>query len=253
MPELSRSEIIKRHIERRKRCARLSAGNKNLSPEEIEKHREFTELCEPLMPAFRRYARSLTYTDPHTHAEDALQNALIDAYRFFHQFEPGTNFKAWVNTIIYNRYINVYRRNVKKRIVGQLSIDKVNDNGTDATSYLKELTVEAVEIRNIDGVDFLDTFSDEMRAAWNRLNPLFKEVIELCYIKQFTDYEVAEILQISNGTVKSRLHRGLRNLGKYMRPYREAQGLSTEKAKGSPNREKIVPNRKQKKEFWDNR
>ena len=61
------------------------------------------------------YNTAVRLTRNASEAQDLVQETYLKAYRFFHRFEPGTNIKAWLFTILRNTYINTYRRVVRQQ------------------------------------------------------------------------------------------------------------------------------------------
>src|SRR6266700_6585822 len=97
---------------------------------EPEAKRAKTELIErferdalPLLPGM--YSAAFRLTRNAADAEDLLQETFLRAYRGFHQFEPGTNLKAWLYRILTNTFINSYRK--KQRQPQTVSEDEVAD------------------------------------------------------------------------------------------------------------------------------
>src|SRR5262245_25010936 len=62
-----------------------------------------------------RYGAALRYTRNPAHAEDLVQDTVVRALRFRDRFEMGTNFKAWIFTILTNTFIHRYRRSKRER------------------------------------------------------------------------------------------------------------------------------------------
>ena len=67
----------------------------------------FAREAEPLFDVLSRGARRLTRSD--ADAEDLLQDTLLHAYAGFHTFQEGSNLKAWLFRILYNRWVSAYR------------------------------------------------------------------------------------------------------------------------------------------------
>lgn len=139
-------------------------------------------------------------------AEDLVQEAFLRAYRGFHQFEPGTNLKAWLYRILTNTFINSYRK--KQREPQTVSDDEVED------WYLYSKMAE-------DGAEpsaeasVLESLPDEdVQEALSSLPEPFRIAVLLADVEGFTYKEIAEITGVPIGTVMSRLHRGRRALEK---------------------------------------
>src|SRR5437762_1114141 len=90
---------------------------------EAENKREFERLLTPLLDVL--YGAAQRMTRHHDDAEDLVQDTVVKAYRFFHRFERGTNFKAWLLRVMTNLYINQYRKAEKQ--VEQVEFDDGED------------------------------------------------------------------------------------------------------------------------------
>jgi RNA polymerase sigma-70 factor, ECF subfamily len=122
-------------------------------------------------------------------AEDVVQETMMQALRSFHRFQPGTNCRAWLNTIL--QHIVSNRRRARGRaIVVSDPDDRIAQTAPFVPPVPQDLTDELV------------------LSSLRRLPPAFQEVILLCDIEDLSYKEAAEALAIPIGTVMSRLHRG---------------------------------------------
>ena len=147
---------------------------------------DFAGLLQEQIPRMRRYALSLTRN--HDRADDLVQSALVRAIAKQHLFKPGTNLRAWLFTLLHNQHVNEVRRSVNQGISIDLedaSKDLVAVADTSAPRQLKEL--------------------DE---AIGRLPIEQRQVILLVGLEGMAYEEVAAILMVPIGTVRSRLSRG---------------------------------------------
>lgn len=164
------------------------------------------------------YRAALRLTRNRWDAEDLVQDAYLRAYRFFDRFQPGTNFKAWLFTILRNTFINHYRK--KKIQPATLAFDKVafmlpdTDEGAPASRYVDQY----------DETRYEDLFGDQIQAALGRLPEEFRMVVMLADIEEFHYQEIAEIMNCPIGTVMSRLSRGRRQLQRYLKDYAYREG-----------------------------
>ena len=154
----------------------------------------------PHLDAMYNFAFRLTMDEDD--AKDLVQDTYMKAYRFINSFQKGTNSKAWLYRILKNSFINEYRKKSKEpakvdyqEIEGYYNSENVDEN---QTTDLRQETVK-------------DMIGDEVSNALNSLAVDFRTVIILCDIEGFTYEEMARILDIPIGTVRSRLHRA-RNL-----------------------------------------
>jgi len=182
---------------------------------------QFEALAYPHMDALYNAALRLTR---HVHdAEDLVQETYFRAYRFFHQFQEGTNFKAWIFTILTNTFINHYRR--KARAPQQVELEKIQPYYAAAEQAPAAMPVPS------EPHGYREFFDDEINRALQQLPEDFRLVILLCDIEEFSYKEIAAMLGIPIGTVMSRLSRARAQLHKLLKDYAEREGL-IKKAKG---------------------
>jgi len=178
------------------------------------RHRRFEKEMMPYMDQLFNYATYLS--GDREQASDLLQDTYMKAYRFFDKFETGTNAKAWLYRIMKNTYINEYRRTHRQpEIVEfdeqispyQMSAGGRNDN----------------DLRNM-----LDTqmFDDDIAGALAGLPEKFKSVIVLRDLEELPYEEIAEVLEIPIGTVRSRLHRARALLFDKLKTYAREKGYT---------------------------
>jgi len=154
--------------------------------------KEFMPLIGPLY----NFAYRLTFDEDD--ANDLVQETYLKAYRFIESYEKGTNAKAWLFRILKNSFINEYRKNAK--LPGKVDYQEVESyyNSDDVDEPItSDLRVDAVK----------DMIGDEVANALNSLDVDFRTIIILCDLEGFTYEEMAKILDIPIGTVRSRLHR----------------------------------------------
>jgi RNA polymerase sigma-70 factor, ECF subfamily len=149
-------------------------------------------------------------------AEDLVQDTYLKAYRYFDQYNSGTNCKAWMFMIMKNSFINNYRK--EKREPGKVYYDGPSN------FYLRSnLTGPA---SNSPEEFFLNQMlDDETATALNQLPEKMREVIVLCDIEEYSYEEIAEMVNIPVGTVRSRLHRARRTLQESLFDYAKDRGF----------------------------
>ncbi|MGE0533049.1 MAG: sigma-70 family RNA polymerase sigma factor [Hyphomonadaceae bacterium] len=163
-----------------------------------------SELIE-LLPSLRAFARSLAHNP--AQADDLVQDTLVKALANFERFEPGTNLRAWLFTILRNHYYSQLRKS--KREV------------EDAEGKLAaRLAVKPEQDGSVDLEDF--------KAAFARLQPDHREVLTLVGASGCSYEEAAEICGVAVGTIKSRVNRARRKLT-------ELLGLDNEEGVVYPN------------------
>jgi RNA polymerase sigma-70 factor, ECF subfamily len=149
---------------------------------------------EAEIPRLRRYARALTRDV--TSADDLVQSCLARAVAKQHLWQPGTDLRAWLFTILHNQHVNDVRRSVR---------EGVNVAVEDAAPVL---TIQA------NAIDVLQL--RDLETAMGKLAPEQRQVILLVGLEGMRYEEVAVILDIPIGTVRSRLSRGRDQLRKLM-------------------------------------
>jgi len=194
-------------------------GNGESEQEELskeEKDRIFEEEALPHLNALYNYARSISRSTED--AEDLVQETYMRAYRFFHQYEPGTNCKAWLFTILRNLYNTNYKK--YKKTPDQVHYDEIeaiykNIRNEDLNSIIKD-----PESKFFDNI-----LPDEIKDALEELPEEFRSTILLTDIEDFSYKETAEILDVPIGTVMSRLHRARNMLKKKLVDYAKEKGV----------------------------
>jgi len=169
----------------------------------------------PHVNALQTFAYHLTYN--HEDADDLVQETYMKAYRFIDKYEEGTNAKAWLFKILKNAYINEYRKKVKQPTkVDFEEIVAYHDTDDDRISGYSDLREEI----------FLHMMGDEVTSAINSLPLDFRTVILLCDIEGFTYEEIASIIDVPIGTVRSRLFRARNLLKENLTNYAKEHGYS---------------------------
>ena len=148
-------------------------------------------------------------------AKDLLQDTYLKAFRFIDSFQQGTNAKAWLFRILKNSFINDYRK--KSKEPSKIDYQEVETfyNSEDVDRQITpDLRVEALQ----------DMIGDEISIALNSLDVDFRTVIILCDLEGFKYDEMAKILDIPIGTVRSRLHRARNLLKEKLSTYAKQMG-----------------------------
>ena len=198
------------------------------SPERVpklskeEKDRRFQAELMPVLDSLYNFAFRLTLDEDD--ANDLVQETYLKAYRFFEYFEQGTNAKAWLFRILKNSFINDFRKKSKQpakvdysEIEGYYNSEDVESDG-DAGSTSSDMRQQSVR----------DLIGDEVASALNSLPVDFRTVIILCDLEGFTYEEMAKVLDIPIGTVRSRLHRARNFLKDKLDRYAKSMGYGSE-------------------------
>jgi RNA polymerase sigma-70 factor (ECF subfamily) len=187
---------------------------------------EFENLLIGMLEAAYRLAFRLT--NDKQDAEDLVQEAALRAFRFRHSFQRGTSFKAWFYRIVVNQFYTSTRR--KKNTTTSL------DDLTDAhENFLYSRSADAGLLRP-DADPSAGVLSrmaeDDVARALAALPDEFRTVSTLYFIDDLSYQEIADILGIPIGTVRSRLHRGRHMLQKQLWHVAEELGIVPSPAAG---------------------
>lgn len=181
---------------------------------------EFEELLDRHLDELFDMAVRLTRNQ--MDAEDLVQDTSIRAFRFFHQFEPGSNFRAWIYRILMNTFINSYRS--KKRRPTPVVLEEVTYMLKDEDADLERQNRPNRRERPTNPVDPTDYFDDQISQALDQVPEGYRAVVLLCDVQGFSYKEIADILKCPIGTVMSRLHRGRRILKSLLSDYANRNG-----------------------------
>ena len=187
------------------------------------KKREFEDIFLPLLDNL--YNIALRMTRNVTDAEDLVQEAYLKAFRFFHRFERGTNARAWILTILTNTFRTRYRK--KKQEPDMVDFQAI-ENFCLADELVKEITAsDKSEARGAEAVTEMlkDYVSDDIINALENVPEQFRLAVLLSDVEGFGYQEIAEILNISVGTVKSRIFRGRKILQKQLWDFAREKGI----------------------------
>jgi RNA polymerase sigma-70 factor (ECF subfamily) len=170
------------------------------------------------------YSAALRYTkNPHD-AQDLVQDTYAKAFTSFHQFEPGTNLKAWLYRILTTTFINNYRKDQRRPLISGSELE--DWQLADASSHTSHLGKSAED-------EVLENIADkDVKDALAAMPEEFRMAVYLSDVEGFSYKEIAEIMDVPTGTVMSRLHRGRKLLRESLSAYAKERGFSVEKKSG---------------------
>ncbi len=142
-------------------------------------------------------------------AEDLVQETMMQALKSFHRYKMGTNCKAWLTTIMYNTHYKQLRKLNNLQLVPDTE-EKI----------AQTVPFEASVPQNITDGDVLE--------AIKQVPAIFREIVVLCDVEDFSYKEIASIMDIPMGTVMSRLHRGRKVLRGELALYARNYGIKDE-------------------------
>ena len=155
---------------------------------------DFARLLEAEIPRLLRYARALTRDV--SRADDLVQSCLTRAVAKQHLWQPGTDLRAWLFTILHNQHVNDVRRSVREGV--NVAVEEMAPVLT-----VQSNAIAALQLRDLE-------------AAIGKLPQEQRQVILLVGLEGMRYEEVAAILGVPVGTVRSRLSRGRDQLRRLM-------------------------------------
>lgn len=171
------------------------------------------------------YGLAYTLVKNRENANDLVQDTYAKAWKSIHQYEVGTNAKAWMSVILKNGFINDYRKKTRRPIIQDVP--------------------EGVEVDyKFITDDMLDKkFGDELTIAMEQISPEYRQIILLKDVEDYKYEEIAKLLDLPIGTVRSRLFRGRNELKGLLKQYGKSLGYQDNR-----NADKCTPNQSETKE-----
>ena len=179
-----------------------------VSGHEVEATKGRSTHFEGLIREHYRHVYGFAYrlTGSVSDAEDLVQETFLRAYRFFHRFDSTLSFRSWIYRIMVNAHIDLTRR---KGRIRTLSLDASEDSTWDLPDGAPSPENQLMK----------DAMGDGMQRALRAMNPEFRTAVLLSDVEGLAYEEVAEIMKTSVGTVRSRIHRGRKQVRDFLRKH----------------------------------
>lgn len=160
------------------------------------------------MKASYRQSCALAYrlTGNANEAEDLVQETYVRAFRFFHRYDENLPFTSWIYRIMTNVHIDMVRRHTRLKTT---SLDQ--GGPSDSSSWDLPDTSASPDRDLMSG-----SFEEPVRLALRALSPDFRTAVVLADVEGMAYEEIADTMQISVGTVRSRIHRGRKQIRRYL-------------------------------------
>jgi RNA polymerase sigma-70 factor, ECF subfamily len=151
-------------------------------------------------------------------AADLVQETMLRALRFFEQFTPGTNCRAWLLTILYNVFRNRYRQSASERVA---RTEEEFENQVEELGLRSDAPSNNPETMIFDRV-----LDQEVQTALDSLPEDFRTVLLLVDLQELRYEEAAGVLEIPVGTVRSRVSRARAMLKKALAAFARSRGYT---------------------------
>ena len=184
-------------------------GERAVEHERSERRARFDDEAVRHLDAL--YSFALKLARARDDADDLVSDTMLRAFQRWEQYRLGTNMRAWLFTILYHAFVSRKRR-IDAREVQPLE----DEDGREIFEAVGDADPEST---------FYDSFLDEdIVSAIQRLPDEYRDAVVMSDLHGLKYAEIAQILGVPEGTIKSRLFRGRRLLQVQLRDYAEAMG-----------------------------
>jgi RNA polymerase sigma-70 factor, ECF subfamily len=157
------------------------------------------------------YSVCYRFTGADSEAQDLTQEVFLRVFRTLRSFRSGEgSFAVWLNRLTRNLLIDHYRRTKQERVTASIE------------EQLPRIEESTAVTSRADGMLAGREASELLQGALQKLSPELRETVVLRDIEELEYREIAQVLQVPEGTVKSRLNRGRAELARLLRHHRPA-------------------------------
>jgi RNA polymerase sigma-70 factor, ECF subfamily len=193
---------------------------------DARRHASFGEEALPHLDAVYHFALRLSGSADA--ADDLVQETFFRAYRSWDRYTPGTRARSWLFTICRNLFLRGRERSLRH--------DEIVAEGTSVDP--REASRENPVIHSTRELDpearfFHAVVDEEIFRALDELPEEYRSAVVLSDLEDLTYAEIAELMDVPVGTVKSRLYRGRRMLQRRLYEYAVSTGHIAPRAEGS--------------------
>jgi len=175
----------------------------------------FAALALPLLPAIARVASALTHDA--SDADDLVQETFLRAFRHWHAFDQGSDCKSWLSTICRNAFLEQRRRESRSTAVDDQELE----------SLAAVMLHNSARANGMEAMFSRVDLGPAIARAIEMLEPRYRDVVLLVDVEDFSYEQVAAVLEIPIGTVRSRLYRARRQLQEALLAHAIDAGFAT--------------------------
>jgi RNA polymerase sigma-70 factor (ECF subfamily) len=186
-----------------------------------ERKEAFQAEALPHLDAVHRFA--LRLAGDRDGAEDLVQETFLRAYRAWDQYEPGTNCKSWLFTICRNLFLRRRERGRRHAEILEENVARGGGMGGTGVTVVNPLWQATQEV-DPEGSFFESIVDEEILQAIDELPEEYRSAVVLSDVEGLPYAEIADLMDVPVGTVKSRLFRGRRRLQEKLYEYAVEMG-----------------------------